>query len=349
MRSSVEVGRDLEQRIAAFFASHGYTTDCNVIVEGRSGGRHEIDVLAEKSDALTTYRVAIECKAWQQPIEKDVVSKLHYVLNDAGLNKGIIVSLGGCRSGAERTAADLGIDLWGPDEIRRHLGDAIVGLIATEPSPTGGTPSPSGRNTTTAWGHPPRASVSAAEAAIQATGKGRLGMRTLESMSWFSLIWLPTYAVQLCVAQPETRRLKTVLKSVSHANLYDALGGQFLGPATSQWEEVHFETRLAPRPLMPESKLHAGIRKAFTGYEKVTSPSAKARHSTSLRQLGIPVPCRSLTIESSALVYLPIYMGVLEAGGQARAEAVDARTGASLAALSQILTTHLPHLRTQLT
>src|SRR4051794_10162837 len=104
----MEVGRDLEQRIAAFFGQNGYTTQCNAFVEGRSGGRHEIDVLAEKSDALTTYRVAVECKAWQAPIEKDVVSKLHYVVNDAGLSKGIIVSLGGARSGADRTAADLG-------------------------------------------------------------------------------------------------------------------------------------------------------------------------------------------------------------------------------------------------
>ena len=86
------MGRQLEQRVAAFFATNGYATRCNEILEGRSGGRHEIDVLAEKSDALTTYRVAVECKAWQQPIEKDVVSKLHYVLSDLGLSKGIVVS-----------------------------------------------------------------------------------------------------------------------------------------------------------------------------------------------------------------------------------------------------------------
>ena len=103
----MEVGRDLEQRVAAFLAGHGYATRCNVVLEGRSGGRHEIDVLAEKSDALTTFRVGVECKAWQQPIEKDVISKLHYVAGDLGLNKAIVVSLAGCRSGAQKAADDL--------------------------------------------------------------------------------------------------------------------------------------------------------------------------------------------------------------------------------------------------
>src|SRR5262245_42805170 len=89
--SAAETGRRLEQQMAVFFQTHGYAARCNEVLEGRSGGRHEIDVYAEKSDALTTFRVAVECKAWQHPIEKDVVSKLHYVMTDLGLSKGIIV------------------------------------------------------------------------------------------------------------------------------------------------------------------------------------------------------------------------------------------------------------------
>lgn len=116
--------------MAEYFRSHGYEARCNEVLEGRSGGRHEIDVLAEKSDPLTTYRVAVECKAWKQPIKKDVVSKLNYIVGDLGLNKGIIVSLSGWRSGADRTAVDLGIDLWGPDELRRHLGDSAAGELS---------------------------------------------------------------------------------------------------------------------------------------------------------------------------------------------------------------------------
>jgi hypothetical protein len=52
----------------------GYETRRNVILEGRSGGRHEIDVMATKSDGVSTFKVFVECKAWNMPIEKDVAT-----------------------------------------------------------------------------------------------------------------------------------------------------------------------------------------------------------------------------------------------------------------------------------
>lgn len=75
--SAAQRGRALEQQVAAYFASHGYHVETDRVLVGRSGGRHEIDVLGDKSDALTSFRVAVEYKAWNSPIEKDVVSKLH--------------------------------------------------------------------------------------------------------------------------------------------------------------------------------------------------------------------------------------------------------------------------------
>ncbi|MCU1355755.1 MAG: hypothetical protein JWM89_1173 [Acidimicrobiales bacterium] len=333
----MEVGRDLEQRIAAFFGQHGYVTQCNAFAEGRSGGRHEIDVLAEKSDALTTYRVAVECKAWQAPIEKDVVSKLHYIVNDAGLSKGIIVSLGGCRSGAERTAADLGIELWGPDEIRRHLGDGVVDQMGAGAADASGA--------TVAWGFPLRASTSAAEQLIRSSGKGRLGVRTLEDLTWFSVVWMPAYCVRVSVAQPEQKRFKTILRSITVDNVYEAFGGVNLGRLPAPSEEVRFDPKLALPPLLSEAKLQAGIRKAFAAYERVTAPAAVQRHLAALALLGIPTPASSLSIDASDLVYVPIYVGVLEASGQHRVEAVDGRTGLAWDQVSTILTSHLPHLR----
>jgi Holliday junction resolvase len=101
-----EKGQELERQIADFFASNGYTVARNAILEGRSGGRHEIDVLAEKSDGITTFRLLIECKAWGSPIEKDVLAKLDYVLRDLGVNKGIVVALqGGGRERSSRPAS----------------------------------------------------------------------------------------------------------------------------------------------------------------------------------------------------------------------------------------------------
>ncbi len=332
------MGRQLEQRVAAFFATNGYTTRCNEILEGRSGGRHEIDVLAEKSDALTTYRVAVECKAWQQPIEKDVVSKLHYVISDLGLSKGIIVSLAGSRSGADRTAADLGIDLRGPDDLRRHLGDNAVGELSV-PSET--------TNATLGWGYAFRSSPAEAEKLIRSSGKGRLGLRTLEQLLWLSPVWLPAYCVRLTVAQPGVKRLRTRRRSSTIDNLYEALGGTFLGRVPGTWEQVRTDQGVSLRPAIRDTKLHASLRKAVQDYSRVTSASAIQRHAANLAQCGVPTPCSSLSVDQTSPVSLPYYAGILETSGQQRVVAISGWTGELSEPVAQLLTANLALLRAQ--
>ncbi len=83
-RGRMRAGRELEQAIADYFAAKGYAVATNVFREGRSGGRHELDVLAERLDDVVPIRVLVECKDWRQPIDKDVVSKADYVMRDLG-------------------------------------------------------------------------------------------------------------------------------------------------------------------------------------------------------------------------------------------------------------------------
>jgi len=128
---ALEKGHELESKIERFFQINGYRTKRNIIVEGKSGGKYEIDILAEKSDGITTFRLMVECKAWDRPIEKDVVSKVSYVLRDLGLDKAIIVSLKGWRIGAEKSARELGIELWGKDEIEDKLGKIALAELET--------------------------------------------------------------------------------------------------------------------------------------------------------------------------------------------------------------------------
>lgn len=68
----------------------GYGKDCKV--KGRSGVEHQVDVLTSHSDGIHIYKTMIECKYWEQHINKDIVMKVAEVVDDAGLNKGIIVS-----------------------------------------------------------------------------------------------------------------------------------------------------------------------------------------------------------------------------------------------------------------
>ncbi len=71
----------------------GHGSTCKVI--GKSGVAHQIDVLTSHSDGIHTYETAIECKHWNQKVNKDTVMKLAEIIQDAGINKGIIV----CKNG----------------------------------------------------------------------------------------------------------------------------------------------------------------------------------------------------------------------------------------------------------
>jgi hypothetical protein len=61
-------------------------------VKGKSGVEHQIDVLTKHTDGIHTYRTAIEAKHWNKKVTKDVVTKVAYIVEDAQLNKGVIVS-----------------------------------------------------------------------------------------------------------------------------------------------------------------------------------------------------------------------------------------------------------------
>jgi hypothetical protein len=68
----------------------GHGSSCKV--KGKSGVNHQIDVLTSHSDGVHSYRTAIECKFWEDSITKDIVMKTAEIIEDAGINKGVIVS-----------------------------------------------------------------------------------------------------------------------------------------------------------------------------------------------------------------------------------------------------------------
>lgn len=71
----------------------GHGTNCKVT--GKSKVQHQIDVLTMHSDGIHTYQTAIECKYWEKKIDKDIVMKLSEIIEDANINKGVIVSKNG--------------------------------------------------------------------------------------------------------------------------------------------------------------------------------------------------------------------------------------------------------------
>jgi hypothetical protein len=90
-----ERGRELEQLLGGYLALHNYQVCHNVVIEGRSGARHELDVVGDKSDGLSCFRLVVDCKAWNAAIDKDIVYKPAGVLADLGVAKGVIAALFG--------------------------------------------------------------------------------------------------------------------------------------------------------------------------------------------------------------------------------------------------------------
>lgn len=67
--------------------------DCKIV--GKSTVSHQIDVLASHSDGLHTYKTVVECKYWNDNINKDIIMKVAEIVEDAGISKGVIVSKNG--------------------------------------------------------------------------------------------------------------------------------------------------------------------------------------------------------------------------------------------------------------
>jgi hypothetical protein len=305
--------RELEAQVAAYFAANDYEAQTNVVREGRSGGRHEMDVYAVKSDGITSFAVMVECKAWNTPIEKDIVSKAAYVVSDLGLNKAIIVSLEGWRSGAEHAARELGIDLWDGADLEQRLGQVAVAQLK------GAVASPQRR----VLGPVPVMDIAAGERELERQRSGVFGK---EGLVWCELAWAPFYMFEIRLSQMEKRLLaKDRLQSRVISNLYDALSGGF---------HVRYEPEVAPiaelavdaliPPIVRERQISQELLKACKRFSEVIQPDARKRHALKLKALGLPLPFTSITIETTAEVAWPYYLGLLRRGEKERLVAVDA-------------------------
>ena len=97
-------------------------------VEGKSGDLHQIDVLTSHSDGIHLYRTAIECKFWSKKVSKGVVAILLGIIEDAGIEKGVIVSKSGFAPGAVKLARSKNIGLV---ELREPVDEDWLDRIRT--------------------------------------------------------------------------------------------------------------------------------------------------------------------------------------------------------------------------
>ena len=106
-----ELAKDIYQELGKAI---GVTIECwgrSCKVRGKSGEYHQIDVLASHDDGIHTYRTAIECKYWNKRISKGQVLELAGKIDDANIEKGILVSKCGFTPSAVAIAKDKNIGL----------------------------------------------------------------------------------------------------------------------------------------------------------------------------------------------------------------------------------------------
>jgi hypothetical protein len=325
-------GRELEQKIAAYLSHFGYTVATNVVVTGRSGASHELDVVGDKSDGLTSFRLIVECKAWTAPIDKEIVYKLGAVLADLGAAKGVIATLAGWTVQAEQAADQAHIELWGPAELASRLGQVVLSDLQT------------GAQRVEATGIPFGISAEQAERALQRLAGGMLGMFR-ETTAWTGPLWLPAWAVQVGTTHIEGR-FKKVPRVRRSWNLYEALSGRLAVRYLQEPRFSHVDISAGHLPTkVKANSVASAITRGFEQWGKVTTQAATQRHAVALANLGIDVPARAIAVEATSLVYVPLWAAIFQKGSQERIAVVSGARGEERRLLSDVLTANLQLVR----
>ena len=319
-----ERGRELERAVADYFAVHGYAVRRNAILVGRSGARHEIDVLAERTDPVVRVTVAVECKAHAGAVATEPIARLDWMVRDVALDKALIVCPGGITPAATESARDLGIEVWGPGEV-----DARLDLGARAPGPQG----PRGR----AW----RATMdgAAAHRAVNRESGGLFGLGR-ERVTAEGACWLGWHALE--VSEPvRAGLLRPRLRAHGRWLLYDCLEGRIVRSLEDDPAEEldHHELAGARLPIVTTAeRIEGAIRAAARRRDEVVSAAARRRHERRLEELGLPAEAASPRVEGRRLVWQPLWLALLESRAGRRAVAVDLAAGRRDPELEELLT-----------
>ena len=330
-----EPDRLLPRRIAAvadYLSRHGYRTATNVSLRGRSGASYDVDLLAEKSDDVTTFRMMVECKSWDVPVEKQVLATVHMAMTDLGINKAIVISAKGWKTATDTGARRLGVELWGPADVEGRIGTIrSVQDRAPEHGPVTGFPVAVGREE--------------AEQVIRRQSRGVLGMGG-EAVVWFRQYWLPFYRIKIRHSREDKERFRRpTLRTREFWNVYDGLSGDLY----DQWEEEPGTSPVNPdrliRPRIPGLQVVNEIEDTARRYNEAATPDATLRYEERLTALGIDLPVSFFDLSAPSEMYIPFYLALLRGrGAEHRIIAVDATNAEVSDDISRIAMMNVDHI-----
>lgn len=204
-------GLELERLIANLFKAKGYDVRHNVKMRGRSRVEHQIDVYAEYKAPLHVSKIIIECKSYDKPIDKDIIMKLIHVVQDLGVDKGILVTTSYFTPDAVSTAQGYNVELWDYAKIRELLGEVPIEERAA---------------LTNVFYVEPTISSDKAMKIIDSTLRGVFGKKG--SIEGSSLIFYPYYEIDVDAKIQESEGLfkrRTEERVISATVLVDAVTG----------------------------------------------------------------------------------------------------------------------------
>jgi hypothetical protein len=135
-----------------------------------------------------------------------------------------------------------------------------------------------------------------------------------ERVVYFGPIWLPVFSMQLAVTRIEGC-FKPV-PQVTHAwNAYDALHGNCIGrqAALPTFSKVSLADAYVS-PLVKAAQIERGLQTAPSNWSRVKTDDARKRHSAVLASLGLQTPMHSLAVESTDLVFHPLWIALVIEG-----------------------------------
>jgi len=90
----------------------------------------EVDVYAVDASTVPPIRIACECKNWNSAVPQGVVLEFRSVLEDSGINSGLIISKVGFRSGARDAAKNTPIVLLSFEGLTQLFFDAWLKVMS---------------------------------------------------------------------------------------------------------------------------------------------------------------------------------------------------------------------------
>ena len=117
--------RDYQQKAAEFFCRLGLTATVGQKLEG-ARGVHVVDVYVEGELHNIPFKWIIECKSWKTNVTKEKVMAFAAIVQDLGVDRGILLSETGFQCGAVRAAHKTNIMLSSLEDLSITTEESVI-------------------------------------------------------------------------------------------------------------------------------------------------------------------------------------------------------------------------------